>query len=114
MRGHLLKALGTILALPILLFSTNLTHTAFSHSMSGMPSSQCQSACTNQQIPTNATEPQDLLKNKDIDPEPQEPYYLAFMGVGWTTTIIITAAYLLCWLRWRPPDLYKLNVAYRF
>ncbi len=114
MGKYLLKLLGAVLALPVLLFSTNLGHTALGRSMGTMPSNQCQSACINQQIPANATKSQDVLKDKDINPEPREPYYLAFIGVGWTTTIAIAAVYLLGYLRWRPPDLVKLNVNYRF
>lgn len=114
MGKHLPKFLGGLLALPVLLFSSNLGHAAFSHSMSAMPSNQCQTSCTTSQTPANATKPQDLLKNKDIEPQPAEPYYLAFIGVGWTTVTAIAAAYLFGYLRWRPPDLFKLNVNYRF
>ena len=114
MGKYLSAFFGGLLALPILLFSSNLGHTAFSHSMSAMPSGQCQSSCTTSQTPGNtATKPEDLLKDKDIEPRPAEPYYLAFIGVGWTTIIIIAAAYLLGYLRWRPPDIFSLYSYYR-
>ncbi len=83
--------------------------------MTAMPSGQCQTSCTTSQTPADtATKPGDILKEKDLEPQPAEPYYLAFMGVGWTTTITVAAAYLFKYLNWRPPDLFKLNVAYRF
>lgn len=78
-----------------------------------MTLNQCQSSCIPQSL--LATQgPKSEIKDKDIDPEPAEPYYLAFIGVGWATVIIISAAYLLGYLHWRPPDLFKLNVNYRF
>ncbi len=119
MGKYLSKFLGGLLALPVLLFSGNLGHAAFSHSMSGMPSgmpsNQCQSSCTTSQTPANAaTKPQDLLKDRTPEPQPAEPYYLAFIGAGWATVLAVSAAYLLRHLRWRPPDLFKLNVNYQF
>ena len=115
MKRKLSKFVASLLALPVLLFAGNLVHVTFNHSMSAMPSGQCQSSCTTSQTPADtATKPVDILKDKDLEPQPVEPYYLAFMGVGWTTVIAIAAAYLFGYLRWRPPDLYKLNVSYRF
>ncbi len=83
--------------------------------MAAMTSSQCQVSCSSSQTPADtATKPDDILKDKEKEPQPNEPYYLAFMGVGWTTLITVASAYLFRYLYWRPPDLYKLNVAYRF
>ena len=115
MRRHTQIFVTGFLALPVLLFAGNLAHAAFGHSMTSMPSNQCQSNCTSAQTTADtAVKPGDVLKGKDIEPQPAESYYLAFMGVGWTTAVIITAAYLTKYLRWRPPDLYKLNVNYQF
>ena len=79
----------------------------------GVPSGSCQSACTPQTQPV-AIRPTSEIDEQNNDPQPAEPYYLAFVGVGWATVITIAAAYLLKYLRWRPPDIFKLNVAYRF
>lgn len=77
-----------------------------------MAPNQCQTACTSQQI--FAAPIHNKQKQQDKEPQAAEPYYLAFIGVGWATTITISAAYLLGYLRWRPPDLLKLNVSYKF
>ena len=86
------------------------TMSGMSHSM---PSGSCQAACTPQAQPV-LTRPVSEIDERDIDPQPAEQYYLAFIGVGWALVITIAAAYLLKYLRWRPPDIFKLNVAYRF
>ena len=115
MGKYLSRLLGGLLALPVLLLSSNFAHAAFNHHMSGMPSSQCQSSCTYPQTPANnATKPQDLIENRDKYPLPAEPYYLAFIGIGWSTAVAILTAYLLRQLHWRPPDIFKLNVNYQF
>jgi hypothetical protein len=77
-----------------------------------MTQNQCQTSCTTQ---TNPAAPGQKInvEEKDIEPQPAEPYYLAFIGVGWSVVILISA-YLLRHLRWRPPDIYKLNVNYQF
>lgn len=76
-----------------------------------MAQNQCQSSCSSQSTVAAPGQRVDV-EDKDIEPQPAEPYYLAFIGVGWTT-IVLAAAYLLRHLRWRPPDLYKLNSVYR-
>jgi hypothetical protein len=115
MKRKVPKLVTSLFALTLLLFGGNLAHAMFSHSMTSMPSSQCQSNCISSQTPANtAVKPGDVLKDKDLEPEPAEPYYLVFMGVGWTKDITIATAFLFGYLLWRPPDLYKLNVAYRF
>ena len=81
--------------------------------MNTMGTGSCQAACTPQTQPV-AIRPTSEINEQNVDPQPAEPYYLAFIGVGWATVITIAAAYLLKYLRWRPPDLFKLHVAYRF
>lgn len=78
-----------------------------------MAQNQCQSSCASQ---SNVVTPGQRVKvdDKDIEPRPVEPYYLAFISIGWTIAITISAAYLLRHLRWRPPDLFKLNVNFQF
>lgn len=78
-----------------------------------MAPAQCQLACT-PQSQSIVQGPKTEVDNKDIEPQPAEPYYLAFAGIGWTTSIAVATAYLLRYLRWRPPDLFQLNVSYRF
>ena len=115
MGKYLSRLVGGLLTLSILLFGGNFVHVTLSHSMAAMPSGQCQSNCSFSQAPADiSTKPGDILRDKDIEPRPAEPYYLAFMGVGWTMVITVAALYLSRYLRWRPPDLYKLNATYRF
>ncbi len=76
-----------------------------------MPPGQCQSSCT-PQANTVIDSQKTIIEDKDIDPLPAEPYYLAFMGVGWSL-VLLFGAFLLRHLQWRPPDLYKLNSVYR-
>lgn len=111
---HLITAIPTFL---VLLFGVGaghalLTSSAMSAMGEQMTQSQCQSSCLSQ---TNVAAPERKIEvvDKDIEPQPAEPYYLAFMGVGWST-VILAAGFLLWHLRWRPPDIVKLNVAYRF
>lgn len=76
-----------------------------------MAPNQCQTTCAPQQIiaaPVNHRQ-----KQQDKEPRPAEPYYLALISVGWASSITISAAYLFGYLRWRPPDLFKLNVNYQ-
>jgi hypothetical protein len=79
-----------------------------------MAPTQCQASCTSRSASPVAALGTQREVDKDIEPQPAEPYYIAFIGVGWTTTITVAAAYFLKYLNWRPPDLYKLNMAYRF
>ncbi len=78
-----------------------------------MPSSNCQATCTPQAQPI-ADRPTTGINEQEIDPQPAEPYYLMFAGVGWSLVVMIAAAYLLKYLTWRPPDLIKLHAVYRF
>ena len=78
-----------------------------------MSQNQCQSSCSSQSTASAPSQKVDI-DEKDLEPQPAEPYYLAFMGVGWTVVITGLAVYLQRHLRWRPPDLFKLNVNYQF
>lgn len=113
-----LHLLAGVASLVTLLLGGGIGHAAFAASpMPGMgkqmPQSQCQSSCSSQSTVAAPGQRVDV-EDKDTEPQPAEPYYLAFMGVGWTTIITVAAAYLIKYLRWRPPDLYKLHVNYRF
>ena len=115
MKRKVSKLAASLLALPVLLFAGNFLHVTFNHSMTTMQSGPCQSSCTSSQTPADvATKLEDVLKEKDKEPQPPEPYYLAFTGVGWTTIILIAVVYLFGYITWRPPDLYELNVNYQF
>lgn len=78
-----------------------------------MAPTQCQASCISRSSNPVTSNISQREVEKDIEPKPAEPYYLAFMGVGWTTTITVAAAYIRKYLNWRPPDLYKLNAVYR-
>ena len=76
--------------------------------------SNCVIICTRQTpVQFNDIQRKQVEEDEDPAPEPAEPYYLAFMGVGWTTAITIAAAYLLKYLRWRPPDIFSMYGYYR-
>lgn len=77
-------------------------------------STNCVTVCTRQtSVQFNDLQRKQAEEDEKPSPEPAEPYYLAFMGVGWTTVITIAAAYLIKYLRWRPPDIFSLYSYYR-
>jgi hypothetical protein len=81
--------------------------------MGSMQSAQCQSLCLFQLAKTE-TGTSIHQKKQTPDPLPVEPYYTAFAGVSWVMTVLISAAFLFRYLKWRPPDITALNVLYRF
>lgn len=118
-RLRLLRVLGALVPVLTVLFSAGNVSAVTGSSMVSMMNlkmapTQCQASCVSHSSNTVVGLGSDTKREKDKEPQPAEPYYLAFMGVGWTTAITIAVAYLIKYLRWRPPDLYKLNVAYRF
>lgn len=114
---HLMAAL---LILPLLLLGTTAWHgllmpTPPNLAPEPMALNECLSACGNQlQSGLVGINQREEEKEKEPRPEPAEPYYLAFLGAGWTTLVFVAAQYLQKYLRWRPPDLYTINVSYRF
>lgn len=78
-----------------------------------MSQSQCQASCGNHGAPVVEVQKVEVNK-KETEPQPTDPLPVLFTGVGWTTVTLPTVAYLLSHLRWRPPDLFTLNAAYRF
>ena len=117
MRQRLLAAIVGIPSFFALLFGIGAGHALLTSSAMAamgeqMTQNQCQSSCLSQ---TNVIAPERKIEidDKDIKPQPTEPYYLAFMGVGWSIVLLVSA-YLLRHLHWRPPDIVKLTAAYRF
>jgi len=115
-RARYLSFIAGIASFFLLLFGVGAGHAMLTSSVmpnmgKQMAQNQCQSSCTpqaNNVIHSQKT----VIDDKDIEPQPTELYYLAFIGLGWAF-VILTGSFLLRHLRWRPPDLYKLNVAYR-
>lgn len=108
--------LGAVTALVLLAGIGPVHSVLMTKSMPGMDtgiqSTYCQSSCiSGQQI---APERLQSEKEDEDEPQPAKPYYLAFISVGWSMTITVAAVYLFKYLRWRPPDIYKLNACYRF
>lgn len=91
---------------------TLLTASSMSSMDKDMSGSLCQSSCNTQ---FNPVVPEQKVRKDEEDntPQPEEPDFLRFMGVGWSLTLLASAS-LLRHLRWKPPDIFKLNVAYRF
>lgn len=120
MKFRFASLLSAILVLPLFFISTGSQHQSMAspmpeHMSTSMDKkvSDCLSACGNQYQPTvTAINQREVEKEKEPKPAPAEPYYLAFMGVGWSL-ILLLSVYLLRHLHWRPPDLYKLNSVYR-
>ena len=117
MRSRKLTLLLGLFVSMALLFSGGFAHVV-SSDMSMMHGTgqaesarQCQNMCPIQTPVGNRGEHD--VEPQDKEPIPLEPYYVAFLGVGWSLTIFI-AGYLLWHLRWRPPDLIKLYANYRF
>lgn len=105
--------LGTLTSLA-LLFVGPFNVLMSSMSMNGMASAgQCQASCGTQ-TPVAVQAVKQKLRDEEHEPQPAEPYYLAFITVGWTTTVAVAAAFLFKYLRWRPPDFTKLYAVYRF
>lgn len=116
MKLRIIQLLSVLLLTPLLLLSANIQHSQAASNMSpdSMNASDCLSSCNSRNQPTEV-----LLSNREIDkdkerePEPVEPYYLQFIDFAFAISTV-SAAYFLRHLRWRPPDIYKLNVVYRF
>lgn len=102
----------SLTALSLALLNGNLLHNILG-GLSEMTGTQCQSACTNQQLLVGDVKKQDELKDKDIIPEPSEPNYLLFAVVGWTTVVYLSLAYIFRLLNMRPPDMLSLYGFYR-
>lgn len=119
-RFRVTSLLTALLVLPLLIISTSTRHQVMASPMPDMmmnaPTkvSDCVSACGSQFQPTvTAINQREDEKEKEPKPEPAEPYYLQFLQFA-PFIVLISAAYLLRHLRWRPPDLINLNAAYRF
>ena len=116
MRQRLLAVVVGIASFFTLLFGFGAGHGLVASSMmpnmgKQMAQNQCQSSCTSQVnnvIHSNRT----VIDDKDIEPQPAEPYYLAFIGVGWSLVILL-GIYLIWHLRWKPPDIFSLYSIYR-
>ncbi len=116
-RSCFITFLGSIWALLALLLSLGYGHMLMAASaMPNMKSdkatiSQCQSSCGSSATTPVATIPQ-AVSPQVKEPVPSEPYFLAFMGVGWL--LVLSFGFYLLWhLRWKPPDLTLLYAVYR-
>ena len=121
MKFRVTSFIAALFVLPLMLISTSAPRTLMASSMpnmmpetTSMKVSDCLSACGSQLQSTVASISQhEVQKEKEPSPEPAEPYHLQFLRFA-PYVALISAAYLLKYLRWRPPDLVKLHVAYRF
>lgn len=117
MKQRIVGLLSIILLTPLLLLSGNIQHSQAASNMSSdhmMSAGDCLSSCNSRnQLSEVLLSNREIDKDKEKEPQTAEPYYLQFINFAFTVSIV-SAAYLLRYLRWRPPDLYKLNVVYRF
>lgn len=115
MKQRILLLSASVLSLIAILFGSAPFSTLVSQQTDmrmDMAASQCQASCNPQQITAAPASNAQEEKQKDKEPQLAEPYYLAFIGVGWSATLVL-AAYLLRHLKWRPPDLITLFGTYR-
>lgn len=120
MRFRITSLLASLLVLPLALIgSVSQPHAMAStmpEAMTNMTSSQlsdCLSACGSQlQNTISAINQREVDKEKEPNPRPAEPYYLQFLKFV-PYVALISAAYLLKYLRWRPPDFIMLYGTYR-
>lgn len=115
MKQRLLLFSASIISLIAILFGSAPISTLLSRQADmgmDMAASQCQASCNPQQITAAPASKAEEEKRKDKEPQLAEPYYLAFLGVGWSATLVL-AVYLLRYLQWRPPDFITLYGTYR-
>lgn len=120
MRLRITSLLASLLVLPLALIgSVSRPHALASsmpEGMTNMTSSQlgdCLSACASQlQNTVSAINQREVDKEKEPNPRPAELYYLQFLKFA-PYVALISAAYLLRYLRLRPPDLVLLYGTYR-
>lgn len=116
LKTYLNGFLATLFVPPLFLVGSGALHQAKAAPMPDLmtATSDCLSACVGQQQPiVTAISQRESEKEKEPAPEPAEPYFLAFTGVGWSMTITIATTYLLGYLRRRPPDIFSLHSYYR-
>ena len=120
MKFRIASILTTLLVLPLLFTSTRAQHQLMAspmpdmmHNMTDMKTSDCLSACGGQLQPTVAAiNSIEINKEKEAKPQPTEPYYTQFLEFA-PYVVLVSAAYLLKYMRWRPPDLIVLYGTYR-
>lgn len=118
MKTYIKGFLATIFALPLLLIAPAGLRHAVAAPMPDMTHNQpktndCLSACGSQQQPVvTATRPSESEREEEPAPGLVQPYYLQFLQF-WPVLLVASAAFLLSYLRWRPPDIYKVFAAYR-
>jgi len=113
--------LAMIVVLPLLLINTTAWRSLTAMPMPAMTHgpmepSDCLSACGSQlQSSVAVINQREEEKEKEKEPAaaPAEPYYVQFMRFA-LVAALVSAAYFLRHLHWRPPDLIKLTTAYRF
>lgn len=105
----------------LLLIASNGSLRLSSHAMPNMDIMQesknvsdCISICNSRSsVAETAINPSEREVGKEPNPQPAEPYYLQFLNLALIVGVI-SIAYFLRHLHWRPPDLFKLNVNYQF
>lgn len=115
MRQRLLLFSASIISLTAILFGSAPISTLLSQKVDmgmDMAANQCQASCNPGQITAAPASKAEEEKQKDKEPQPAEPYYLAFLSVGWSATLVF-AAFLQRHLQWRPPDFITLYGTYR-
>lgn len=115
MRQRLLLFSASVISLIAILFGSGPFNTLLTQQAEmglDMTASQCQASCNPQHITAATINNTKEEKRKDKEPQPAEPYYLAFLGVGWSAMPVL-AIYLQRHLLWLPPDFIKLYGVYR-
>ena len=118
MKTYIKSLLATIFVLPLLLIGpAGLRHAVAAPMPDMMPeqtkTNDCLGACASQQQPVvTAINQGGAEREQEPTPGPSQSYYLQFLQF-WPVLLAASAAYLLSYLRWRPPDIYKSFAVYR-
>lgn len=114
---------ATRLLATLFVFSLLLVGTSAQHQLMAMPMpdamhniskvSDCISTCGSQLQPiVTAVNQREIQVENEPKPEPAQPYFVQFLKIV-PLFGLISAAYFLVYLRWRPPDLFRLYAVYR-
>lgn len=116
---RLTSLFSAIVLAPLLLFGVSSQYLAFdTHARHQMVQGtedlrECLGSCSNRTSPIEtAISNRDVESDKEPDELPADSEVPQFIGFV-TTGPLISSAFFLRHLRWRPPDLYKLNALFR-
>jgi len=118
MKFRFASILATLFVFPLLLIGTGAQHQLMATTMPNMMHSfskvdNCLSTCGSRLQPiATAINQREVQVENEPKPEAGEPYFIQFLKFA-PLLGLISSAYFLAYLRWRPPDLFRLYAVYR-